>query len=79
MAAVASLVSVHLGCMPEITIRSESRAEGVWAMIDRLKPTGSGPFTEMIGWGHYHETYERIDGEWRIKTLRLTTLRVDIT
>lgn len=29
------------------------------------------------GFGHYHETYERIDGEWRINTLRLTRLRVD--
>ena len=29
--------------------------------------------------GHYHETYEKTDGEWRIKTLRLTRLRMDMT
>jgi hypothetical protein len=27
--------------------------------------------------GHYHETYEKVEGKWQIKTLRLTRLRVD--
>jgi hypothetical protein len=78
MAAVAPLVSVHHGCMPEITIINDTRAQGIWAMIDRLRPTEPGLFHEMIGWGHYHETYEKVDGEWKIKTLRLSRLRVDI-
>jgi hypothetical protein len=32
---------------------------------------------ELHGYGHYHETYENLNGEWRIKSLRLDRLRVD--
>ena len=35
--------------------------------------------TEMHGYGHYHETYEKSGTEWRIKSLTLTRLRVDFT
>ncbi|MDT7761424.1 MAG: hypothetical protein QOC63_844, partial [Mycobacterium sp.] len=28
--------------------------------------------------GHYHETYEKIDGQWRITSSELTRLREDI-
>ena len=44
-------------------------------MEDRLQgPDGKNVLT---GYGHYHETYERIGGEWKIKTLLLTRLRMD--
>jgi hypothetical protein len=34
----------------------------------------------MLGFGHYHETYEKSgDGEWRIKSSTLTRLHVDMT
>lgn len=32
----------------------------------------------MVGYGHYHETYENIDGQWFIKSSKLTRLREDI-
>jgi hypothetical protein len=35
--------------------------------------------SELHGYGHYHETYEKVDGTWRIKTLTLTRLRQDVT
>jgi hypothetical protein len=45
---------------------------GVWALQDTLVwPTGM----RLDGYGHYHETYEKLDGEWRIKTMKLTRLR----
>ena len=28
--------------------------------------------TELHGYGHYHETYEKVGDTWRIKTLKLT-------
>jgi len=34
---------------------------------------------ELSGFGHYHETYQKADGTWRIKTLKLTRIRMDIT
>jgi uncharacterized protein (TIGR02246 family) len=75
-AALQDVVTVHHGHMPEIELTSATTAKGIWAMQDLLKwPNGS----ELHGYGHYHETYERIDGGWRIKTLKLTRLRADFT
>jgi hypothetical protein len=33
----------------------------------------------MHGYGHYHETYEAHDGDWRISSSTLTRLRTDFT
>ena len=74
--SIEALVTVHHGHMPEIELTSPTTARGVWAMEDLLSLPGGGGQV-LQGWGHYHETYERIDGQWRIKTLRLTRLRVD--
>ena len=72
---VEHLTTVHHGHMPEIEVTSPTTATGIWAMMDILQiPDGENT---LVGWGHYHETYERIDGRWHIKTLRLTRLRVD--
>ena len=73
--AVEHLVTIHHGHMPEIEITSATTATGIWAMEDILQAPGGENLVQ--GWGHYHETYERIDGRWYIKTLRLTRLRVD--
>jgi hypothetical protein len=73
------VVSVHHGHMPEIEVTSPTTATGVWAMEDRLRFTTSEGVTELHGAGHYHETYEKIDDTWRIKSLVLTRLRLDLT
>jgi uncharacterized protein (TIGR02246 family) len=75
--AVQPIETVHHGHMPEIEITSPTTARGVWAMEDKLRwPIGS-PIRSMHGYGHYHETYEKLDGRWLIKTIALTRLRVD--
>jgi hypothetical protein len=33
----------------------------------------------MQGFGHYHETYEKVDDAWRIKSSTLTRLSMDFT
>jgi uncharacterized protein (TIGR02246 family) len=69
-------VTVHHGHMPEIEISSPSTAMGIWALQDTIVwPDG----TRMEGYGHYHETYERVGGEWKIKSSTLTRLHVDFT
>jgi hypothetical protein len=76
-AVVGPVVTVHHGHMPEIDITSPTTASAVWAMEDKLRwPEGSS-VRAMHGYGHYHETYERTDEGWRIKTITLTRLRVD--
>ena len=73
---LADVVTVHHGHMPEITLTSATTATGIWAMEDMLRwPDGM----ELHGYGHYHETYERVGDEWRIKTSTLTRLRMDFT
>jgi uncharacterized protein (TIGR02246 family) len=74
--ALRDVVTVHHGHMPEIELTSPTTAKAVWAMEDHLRwPDGR----ELHGYGHYHETYERTGGAWRIKTLELTRLRTDVT
>lgn len=76
---LADVVTVHHGHMPEITVEDQDRAHGIWAMEDWLWPaeTSALPFRRLHGWGHYHETYRRIGGEWKIASIRLTRLRVE--
>ena len=76
--AVGDVLTVHHGHMPEIEITSNTTARGVWSMGDMLRWPEGAPMHEMHGYGHYHETYEKVDGRWRIKTLKLTRLRIDL-
>lgn len=71
------MVSVHQGHTVEIEITSDSTASAIWSMTDRLHFPPGGDYSVMTGYGHYHETYEKVDGAWKIKTTRLTRLRVE--
>lgn len=73
-------VTIHHGYTPEIEILSPTEARGLWAMHDILTWEEGAPgkgFKRMLGWGHYHETYRKVDGGWRIASLKLTRLRVE--
>ena len=77
-----SAISCHQGLTAEIEIIDEDNARGVWAMQDVIEWADRHPregWKAITGRGHYHETYRRTDGEWRIATLTLTRLRLDIT
>jgi hypothetical protein len=68
--------TVHRVHAPEIELLSADRARGVWAMDDVVELRGEEA-SSWHGYGHYHEEYRRVDGDWRIASLRLTRLRVD--
>jgi uncharacterized protein (TIGR02246 family) len=73
---IGGAITVHQCHTPEIELTSPTTASGIWAMEDMLRfPDG----TELHGYGHYHETYEKRDRTWLITTSKLTRLRVDIT
>ncbi len=74
--ALDDAVTVHQGHMPEIDLTSETTATGIWALNDIII-WSSG--MRLDGYGHYHETYEKSDGEWRIKSSKLTRLHTDFT
>jgi uncharacterized protein (TIGR02246 family) len=72
--AIGDVITVHHGHMPEITLTSPTTATGIWAMEDMLRwPDGR----ELHGYGHYEESYEKQAGAWRIKSSKLTRLRMD--
>ena len=72
------LASAHQGFLPEIALTGPDSARGIWAMTDVLRAGDGAPFRTVRGYGHYHEEYRRIDGEWKIAKLRLTRLLVDV-
>ena len=74
--SIGDVVTVHHGHMPEIELTSATTADGIWAMEDMLRwPDGR----ELHGYGHYTETYEKADNQWRIKSLKLTRLRMELS
>ena len=80
-ASIETVTTVHHGHTPEIDIQDADNASGIWAMEDVLRwPDDSpAPIRHLRGFGHYHETYRKIDGQWRIQSTRLTRLRVDVS
>lgn len=79
---------IHQLFTHEIDVESPISATAVWAMADLIfrgdtpqdhpgaKPA---PFRTMRGWGHYHVTYRKVDGQWLIATRILTRTRLEFT
>lgn len=72
----------------EIDVETPDTASAVWAMADlifrgdsAIPEPGPGdtlpPFRTMRGWGHYHVTYRRVAGGWRIATRTQTRTRLE--
>ena len=65
--------------MPEIDINAGGgTATGIWAMQDIVRIPSQSTMLVQIGYGHYHETYARIDGVWLIETIQLTRLWLSV-
>jgi hypothetical protein len=69
MGGLENVATKHHCHTPELALTSATTATGIWAMEDLLIFADG---SELFGAGHYHETYEKLDGPWRIKTLHLT-------
>lgn len=75
-------VSQHQGFTAEIEILDADTAKAVWAMQDVISWEDRHPregWKSIVGRGHYHDTCRRIDGRWRIATLMLTRISLDVT
>jgi hypothetical protein len=70
-----SQATAHQVHAPEIEMTSATTARGVWALQDVVR---FGPGVTLVGYGHYHETYQNTAGQWLIKSSKLTRLREDI-
>jgi hypothetical protein len=76
VAAIGDVVTVHQCHTPEIQIISGTEASGIWAMEDMLRFADG---SELHGYGHYHERYEKHGSGWLIKASTLTRLRTDFS
>ena len=75
-------VSCHQGLSGEIESVDAANAKAIWAMQDVIHWTDRHPregWKAILGRGHYHETYRREAGHWRIASLSLTRLSLEIT
>ena len=73
--AVNDVQLVHHALMPEIEVTSPTTATATWALDDMLLwPDGR---RSLHAYGHYHETYEKVEGGWKIKLSRVSQLRVE--
>jgi hypothetical protein len=72
------IVSVHQGHNVDLEFTSDTTAEGIWSMTDRLYFPAGGEFSLMTGYGYYHDTYEKID-RWMLKSTRITRIRVEVS
>jgi len=59
-------LSMHHGHQPEIDITSDATATGTWALEDYLIDTEGN--WSMRGAAFYHDEYEKIAGEWKIRS-----------
>ena len=73
--AKPSHATAHQVHAPEIELTSATTARGVWALEDVVR---LAPGINLRGYGHYHETYQKVDGQWRITSSKLTRLREDV-
>ena len=64
-----SQATVHQVHAPEIELTSPTTARGVWALEDVVR---FGPGVNLRGYGHYTETYEKVDGQWLFSSSTLT-------
>ncbi len=69
LGGIGDAATVHHCHTPEIEMTSATTANAIWAMEDLLSfPDGR----QLHGAGHYHESYIKRDGRWRITKLHLT-------
>ena len=71
------IVSVHQSYNFDISFTSDTTANSICAMTDRLHMPAGAPYRVMTGYGYYHETYEKQDGAWKIKSLKIVRVRVE--
>lgn len=68
-------VTVHQVHAPEIQLTTQTTATGTWALEDIVR---LAPGFNLNGFGHYEERYEKVGSDWKIKSSKLTRLRMDI-
>ena len=75
---LAGMITVHQGHMDEIDVIDSDNATGIWALHDILIWPEGAAIRRLEGYGHYHECYRSDPAGWKITSLRLSRIHVDI-
>lgn len=75
--ALDGVTTVHQVHAPEIEIHSDDSATGVWPLHDVLSREHEGRRHWMRGYGHYRQSYRRVDDQWLIAEHWLTRLLIE--
>jgi 3-phenylpropionate/cinnamic acid dioxygenase small subunit len=69
----ATTRTIHQTHNSEIEFKSPTEASAIWSMEDWhvYAPEGDNPSKTMHGYGFYHETWELMNGEWKLARLEL--------
>jgi hypothetical protein len=70
---ISAIQPIHQLSLPEITITGDTTATGIWALHDYLV----APHCIFRGWGHYHDDYVKIAGQWQIRESVVTRIMVE--
>ncbi len=75
--ALEGVVTVHHGHMPEMVMSMPDEITAIWSMADIIRYPAGRPVAGFNGYGHYHDTYRRLDnGSWKIARLTLKRITV---
>lgn len=73
---IGPLVTTHHGHTSEVEVTSDTEAKAIWPMEDLLFWPNDG--YRLRGTGHYWETYRKVDGDWKISSMKLTRLYISV-
>jgi hypothetical protein len=73
--SVGTAQPIHHLFSYELEFQSETSVHGVWSMEDWIFASDH----TMHGYGHYHASYQKLDGMWFIAKLEQTRIKLDFT
>ncbi len=76
---LADASTVHELHATEIEVGSPDAATAIWPFSDIIDQRRNGVGKYRQGSGHYHESYVKTEGGWRISAMRITRIRVECT
>jgi hypothetical protein len=69
--------SVHHVHSPEIELTSDTSATGIWVLEDELTWRTPRQTRWFHGYGHYFDTYRKVDGVWLFLSREVKRLRIE--
>lgn len=77
--ALEGVTTIHHSHTPDLTFQSRVKASGIWAMEDNLYWMQGDQEHWLHGYGFYHETYEKRNGQWVFTTRQLKRISVKMS